>query len=644
MTLPQYCLSYIESRWVWLGFKPPLPARNARWSLARVIVFTVGQTLVGAALGVVVALPFAGLFKGFPTWMIWLLAGLSACQGIVGYGLTALCWNQRAARLQANPALDVSIPPARHPVFRALLNLVYFALLAIITPVAMLLTFENMRGEFLWRRERARLTAQGERLEFRELLGPAIPSDQNAGAAALFAPFFDYHMEHVRTADPETPGRYWEQDLAVWRDTNAMNRLEERLAFPFTHWPNSEKAAPSAARTPKVDLSGWADAYRSLLTQPKKDDPDWVAELKLPPSTNDPARVVLAGLAVADRELAALCEASARPRARFPVHYEESFNSTLRHLTFLKVASQRLALRSAAHLGAGETDAAFHDAECALRVAELLREEPLLISQLVRMAQGNIAMRTLWQGLAEHRWSDAQLADFQEQLAKVDYLSGMALAFEGERACGIQGFNNMIATPRASEGYAIPTGSGGFAQFPARIASRGMLRQNQLSLARHQTGLIADVRAARSNAPQSGFVAATKVISQARPLKGWSPYNASVWMIGPATDKAMAKAARAQTVNRLAIVACALERYRLKHGVFPQTLDDLTPAFLPVPPLDPMNKLPFHYQRTDDGWFRLYSVGADGKDDGGFLKGSSKESEKDWPWPVPTRPEKFLLF
>ena len=55
---------------------------------------------------------------------------------------------------------------------------------------------------------------------------------------------------------------------------------------------------------------------------------------------------------------------------------------------------------------------------------------------------------------------------------------------------------------------------------------------------------------------------------------------------------------------------------------------------------------PFHYQRTDDGWFLLYSVGPDGKDDGGVLQSADKKAtgDKDWPWPVPTRPEKRTLF
>lgn len=41
--------------------------------------------------------------------------------------------------------------------------------------------------------------------------------------------------------------------------------------------------------------------------------------------------------------------------------------------------------------------------------------------------------------------------------------------------------------------------------------------------------------------------------------------------------------------------AIAAERFRLQHGRFPATLDELVPAFLPEPPLDPFTSAPLHY-------------------------------------------------
>ena len=50
------------------------------------------------------------------------------------------------------------------------------------------------------------------------------------------------------------------------------------------------------------------------------------------------------------------------------------------------------------------------------------------------------------------------------------------------------------------------------------------------------------------------------------------------------------------------------------------------PKFLPAALNDPFSKAPFHYAKTSDGRFLLYSVGPNGRDDQGR---SGKKKEKD---------------
>src|SRR5262249_52975358 len=52
-------------------------------------------------------------------------------------------------------------------------------------------------------------------------------------------------------------------------------------------------------------------------------------------------------------------------------------------------------------------------------------------------------------------------------------------------------------------------------------------------------------------------------------------------------------------------------------GKYPARLDDLAPAYLKEVPLDFMDGKPLRYRTKEDGTFLLYSVGEDGKDDGG---------------------------
>ena len=630
MTLPQFLLTYIESRWVWCGFRPPLPARNGRFTLARGLAMTLGQALVGVLIGVVASLV---LFQRVVAWPLWTLGLFSACQGIVGYGLTAFFWNRRAARLQADPGLDLTPQPAPFPVVGFLAGMIYFVVLAVVIPGALLLGIENLRGDFLWRQDRARLLKAGERIDFRTILGSPIPADQNAGAAAIFQPFFEYVYQ------PWGSGR-----TAEWRDTNALRQFEERVRIPHDLYPKSKKGAV----TPAVDLAAWADAYRRLAAKSDPEAPSWAAELKFGSDTNKPAEDVLTGVSVAGKQLAAICEASARPRSQFPIHYGEGFEALLRHLASLKAINQQLELRCAAHLELGRPEAAFEDAQCALRAAELAREEPLLISQLVRIAQGGLAVRTIWQGLARHSWNDSQLASLQEQLAKTHYLTGLVLAFEGERASGIATMEKWIESPRSISGVIGPTDSGGIAQLPAHLLPRAMLRQNQIGLARYHSQMIATLRSALSNAPQSGLTVTSRECSSTAAMEKLhgerSPYRMIAALLAPATGKAAAKAFRSETLMQMAAVACALERYRLAKGTFPGKLEELAPAYLAEPPLDPMNRQPYRYHRTDDGWFELYSAGLNGLDDPGSLESKRPEEQADWRWPVPSRPEKINLF
>ncbi len=123
--------------------------------------------------------------------------------------------------------------------------------------------------------------------------------------------------------------------------------------------------------------------------------------------------------------------------------------------------------------------------------------------------------------------------------------------------------------------------------------------------------------------------------------KHYSPYKVQALMTYPAFARTVTSVARIQSALDLARVACALERYRLAHGVYPETLDVLAPRFIEIIPNDIINGQPLHYRRTDDGKFVLYSVGWNEKDDGGTiasLKGGNGQVDfdnGDWVWQYP---------
>lgn len=73
-----------------------------------------------------------------------------------------------------------------------------------------------------------------------------------------------------------------------------------------------------------------------------------------------------------------------------------------------------------------------------------------------------------------------------------------------------------------------------------------------------------------------------------------------------------------------------LERHRLAHGGYPETLDALVPQYLEKVPHDIIGGRPLKYSRTPEGKYHLYSIGWNEKDDGG-IPGAS-DTEGDWVW------------
>jgi hypothetical protein len=109
-----------------------------------------------------------------------------------------------------------------------------------------------------------------------------------------------------------------------------------------------------------------------------------------------------------------------------------------------------------------------------------------------------------------------------------------------------------------------------------------------------------------------------------------------------------------EVAKQATVTAVALKRYQLNHGNYPVDLNSLVPEFLPAVPLDPVDGQPLRYRPSADGTFLLYSVGENGKDDGGdpsLEKGVTGSSfywqnahALDWVWPQPATAEEIQKY
>jgi hypothetical protein len=161
----------------------------------------------------------------------------------------------------------------------------------------------------------------------------------------------------------------------------------------------------------------------------------------------------------------------------------------------------------------------------------------------------------------------------------------------------------------------------------------------------HYQGMIESSRELRTKAwPEVRFKSTnllTKMNRKIRSAGELAPYKYLLTgLLRPNDGKCLQIVAHHETFRRLTITAIALKRFQLRQGHFPATLGKLVPEFISAVPIDPMNIQPLRYRLNADGTFVLYSVGEDGKDDGGDPTPTNSKSPPDlWNardavWPV----------
>lgn len=78
--------------------------------------------------------------------------------------------------------------------------------------------------------------------------------------------------------------------------------------------------------------------------------------------------------------------------------------------------------------------------------------------------------------------------------------------------------------------------------------------------------------------------------------------------------------------TQLSSCSFALAAWREEHGSYPDQIEQLVPAILKSVPIDLFSGLPLIYRRTNTGYL-LYSVGPNLKDDEGFMRADTSETD-----------------
>lgn len=507
---------------------------------------------------------------------------------------------------------DTPPKPARSRLWKYVRRfLITLAVLA--TLVAALWIEENVRGKHAWLKYKAELEAKGEKLDLKDFIPPAVPDDQNFAMTPLLAGLYDFVPESDRK-----PGQ------SLWRDTNAQSRAAIIKWGGDPSNPIPELQTAPWMKGQMLNLNVWASFFRGATNTAST----------LP--RLDAAAEVLRGLQQYQAQLDELQIASHRQFCQFKLAYDTDNPAAilLPHLYALKIQARLFQLRASAQAAVGQTAESLKDCEMAFYLSDAAKD-PMLISYLLRIAIANIALQPVWEGLAEHKWSDMQLVELQHRLGKYDLLAEYGDAMRGERAfnLGALEFQRTHRDVDVMSGYPDNPGAGSMIFMPS-----GFYYQNAVAIARmHQEILLPLADPATHRIRRDKFPAETDSL---KTISGFYPYKVFAALLLPTLQGSVQKFASAQTKIDQAIIACALERYRLKNGAFPDSLDALKPQFIDSIPNDIINGKPLIYRRKDDGNFLLYSVGWNEKDDGGKIVPAGKGdnagislNQGDWVWP-----------
>ena len=500
----------------------------------------------------------------------------------------------------------------------------------LVTLVALFHGEETWRGRRAWNQYRRELEARGQQLDYAALVPKTVPDDQNFAATPAIMSWFEKKTPY----DSDHP----------WNDP--YSRAVEQVRLP-------PRAKGARAERRFEDLVAWETVFGALRSGELAPRQEYYSGKLDAASRAKAASAVLAGMKTNEALFAELRVASQRPYSRYPVNYnvETPFALRLPHFRMVRGACRRLELKACAELAGGQSAQALEDLRLIFRLADSLKDEPLLISYLVRIACGQVATQPIWEGLANHRWQDAELQELEMRLQQDNFIADLKAPLVAEQAAGIAtiemvrkkglGYLNALGRTERTPAAADPKAS----FIGAIIVPQGWYYQEELNYCRcFQVELATSLETNKKRVSPVQVKADTQAFEQMMPASGFAGtkfgiilrHRLMARMLLPALGRVVTRAATAQTAFNQAAIACALERYRLANEHYPETLMALAPRFISSLPDDVITGEPYKYRLTDDGRFVLYSVGWDEKDDGGVLGKRLFDEEKgDWVWEYP---------
>lgn len=368
-------------------------------------------------------------------------------------------------------------------------------------------------------------------------------------------------------------------------------------------------------------------------------DYSYTASLDQPPSVIDRK--------VAERIVSRLQLASKRPLMSFQRDWSQGFDIAFPELARGKDIVKLVAAHAQIEANEGHVEEACRCIELAKMISSDLGSEPTLIGGLVQVATDAIIGRAV-EAIASKWASNSQgLAKLEKTLR---YLSGhpsIRQSISGEIVIGRIGLRQVKSLHGFASAFTMESEENSLSNWleflPLGPDSNNPLR----NLGRPAPELIAPALDARYleywRTAYPEMLKIRTVIPEARASEAmaerWAhspdPSCRAIGILVPVFAQASNAFLNARAHRDLVLLKIKLLRHKLAKGIFPKTLAELGEA-----PTDACSGKPLIYRPNPTG-FLLYSVGIDGKDDGGKFKSQVGNPGRDTVVEHPLSPEKL---
>jgi hypothetical protein len=292
------------------------------------------------------------------------------------------------------------------------------------------------------------------------------------------------------------------------------------------------------------------------------------------------------------------------------------FDTMLPQSQAARTGARLLAADAAVRAHDGDVDGALDSCRAILATGRSIGDEPFLISVLVRVAIGEVALKSTWRALGQGQASDAALARLQDVVLNEMAQPLLIIGTQGERAALTEVIRRLRSGEMSFSALSDSRQSDG-GDTPGAVAPWGKLwfDQQQAVALEWMNEAVAIARRPEDERPALWNEWGAK-LGRAKQ----SPLDRYIALIPvlftPAISTASVAFSRYQTDLRAHAILLAAERQRRKTGAWPASIATLDRTILPNPPVDPFSGGSFQVEHRDGSLF-IYSIGPNGKDEHG---------------------------